>query len=235
MLQIIFEAIKNANQEIIHYIQKDLLQNDFLYVSQGYGGDKTSQIDQKCENIFKHHLLCFGDIYSEESGLIHSIHPSKLPNSYFVIDPLDGSDNFLNSIAYYGSSVALIQNDVTILSVICNFVDGSMTYKIEDTLFIGGTSISSIGIFERSWAKPLYVEQLFAIKEKFRSPGAVALSLAKARFTKFVLFYGTQRPFDLKAALHINSDLNIYQNNDTILITKDEVIFENIKKALLLE
>lgn len=232
LLQEIFEATKNANKEIITYLKNSLQEIDFSYENIGFGGDISSKIDLICESIFIKHLLCFGDILSEESGLIKSTSKFKIENSKFIIDPLDGSDNFLSNLPYYGSSVAFQIDEKTIFSMITNFVNGQMIYKINNELHCDGISNERIGIFERCYANPNICAKINLLNFKFRSPGAVALSLANARFYKFVLFYGDSREFDMKAALHINEDLNIFQNKQFLLICHDRKTFEIIKNLI---
>jgi len=107
MFAFIEECIK-ANKEISNYLTQKLKPEDFFYQeSFGEGGDKSLNMDLVAESIFVKYLSSFGNIYSEESGLIKT---KNYENHTIVIDPLDGSDNFLSNLPYYGTSVSLELN-----------------------------------------------------------------------------------------------------------------------------
>ena len=91
-----------------------------------------------------------------------------------------------------------------------------------------------IAIFERAYT---YTDISKTLKEKsikYRSPGAVALSLANARNYKFVLFIGNLREFDIGASLHINKDLYMYKDNKILIMAKNYNDFMQIKEILKL-
>lgn len=233
MLEKIFESAKLANEEIATVLA-DSNNLHYKYHTKGFGGDLSSEADMICERIFCKHLLCFADIFSEESGLIKSCENRKLSNSKFILDPLDGSDNFVSHLPYYGSSLYFEIDGIAKFSMIYNYVQKSFVAKIEDRLIISqNQSNQKVAVFERAYAFPQICQKLFENNIKFRSPGAVALSLANARFFKFILFAGNIREFDIKAGLHINSDLKIFQNNNFLLVCEDGAIFEQIKNLIL--
>lgn len=233
MLEKIFKSAKLANEEIA-LVLSGLNNLHYKYHQKGFGGDLSSEADIVCEKIFCKHLLCFADVFSEESGLIESRHNTKVKNGRFILDPLDGSDNFLSNLLYYGSSLSFEIDGITKFSIIYNYVEKSFVAKIEDKLIMSRSfSNRKIAIFERAYAYPRICQKLFENNIKFRSPGAVALSLANARFFQFVLFFGHMREFDVRAGLHINSDLNIFHNGSFLLVSEDVLIFEQIKNLLL--
>jgi len=122
MFAFITSCIK-ANKEIYDYVNHKLKSEDFVYHSEiGEGGDKSLNIDLYAESVFEKHLSCFGNIYSEESGFIKTTNENQ-KNNTIVIDPLDGSDNFMSSLPYYGTSVAFeTQGDVKV-GVVCNLIN----------------------------------------------------------------------------------------------------------------
>lgn len=242
MMNAFIQACIKANSEIYEYITAYISQKDYEYTNIiGEGGDNSLTMDLKAEAIFVKYLLPFGSIYSEESGRISS--PTNFEN-VLVIDPLDGSDNFLSGLPYYGTSVALKKDDVVEVSVVCNLVSGEVVYKIKNQeaqyahLFIKEYqkkpfTYAKVGIFERSYKFPDICQKLFDKNIKYRSPGAVALSLANAHLYDFVLFVGPMRSFDLDAALHICQPLNIYQNDEILIVSKNYKKFEIIKELLI--
>ncbi len=244
MKAFIFECIK-ANKEIYDYINHHLKAEDFDYEgTTGEGGDKSLNIDLYAESIFVKYLSSFGNIYSEESGFISTRNKNQL-NYTIIIDPLDGSDNFVSSLPYYGTSVALEFENEMQIGIVCNLINGRIYTRNEKNLLrtydldaniINDTVLDSgkakIGLFERSYAYPQLCLDLSIKNFKYRSPGAVALSLACAKYYKFVLFAGNIREFDIKASLYICSDLYIYKSSKILLVAKNKDIFTQLKNLL---
>lgn len=234
------EAVILANKELHTYLNTNLSLNDYEYTNTfGFGGDNSLKIDLIAENIFIKHLEQFGNIYSEECGL-------KTTNKEFtiIIDPLDGSNNFYSNLPYYGTSVALQKDKITIAGFITNLVTGIITYrafdeeiryfsliKNEETTLLN-INKTKISIFERAYEYPLICEQLSKNNIKFRSLGAVALSLCDARNYDFVLYCGKIREFDIAASLYINKNLYIYETKKVLLISQNKQMFNLIKEII---
>jgi len=221
-------AVIQANKELYGYINTHMTQSDLEESSQiGFGGDKTLNIDIIAENIFIKYLSSFGDIFSEEVGSV-----SNNSNIKIIIDPLDGSHNFASSLEYYGTSVAVKKNDEYIAGYVCNLCTAVLVYRENEDVnrvnilneqFLSSyeNSNPNISIFERAYAYPEIALKLKEKSIKYRSPGAAALSLANARNYQFVLFAGKLREFDIAASLYINKDLEIFKNDEFLIITKN--------------
>ena len=234
------EAVILANRELHTYLNTNLSLNDYEYTNiTGFGGDNSLKIDLIAENIFIKHLEQFGNIYSEECGL-------KTTNKEFtiIIDPLDGSNNFYSNLPYYGTSVALQKDEITIAGFITNLLTGIITYRAFDEeiryfslikneeitpLNINKTKIS---VFERAYEYPLICEQLSKNNIKFRSLGAVALSLSEANNYDFVLYGGKIRDFDVAAALYICKELFVYRTDKILLISQNKQKINLIKEFI---
>jgi len=205
----------------------------------GFGGDVSIGADLLAEKIFVKYLSSYGEIISEESGVIGE---GELK---VIIDPLDGSDNFKSQFPYYGASIALVKGDNTVCAVVCNFSNGDFFYRCEDgvtckNIFNADINTpillresSAVGLFEKAYQNPDIVESLKTDNLKFRSPGAVALSLAYAHYVNYVLFFGTMRDYDIVAGLHICRDLYRYQDETCIIISKDKETFEKLFKLVI--
>ncbi len=190
------------------------------------------------EKIFIKYLHSFGKIYSEESGEIGE-------GVYrIILDPIDGSDNFLSQIPYFGSSIALELEDEVLVGIICNFANGDIFVKTKEyfkTAKLGKISFkeevlnscSSVGIFERAYRSKVYAKKLYNAEIKYRIPGASALSFAYAHRVDFVIFEGKMREYDAKAGLFMCENLYKYEYNDLILICKDLKQFQFLKNILL--
>lgn len=233
------ECIK-ANQEIYEYLTTHISSTDYNYSNTiGVGGDNSLNIDLICEKLFIKHLLPFGNIYTEEAGFIKSD-----ADACIIIDPLDGSHNLQSGLPYYGTSVALEVNGNVICSVICNLSNHTVIYKekndeVKEIDLLSEKKITNIrnnpselAIFERAYAYPKISKTFFDKDIKFRSPGAVALSLAYSQNYSFVLFAGKIRDFDIKAALHICSDLFIHKDEEFLIITKNYDTLVVIKEII---
>lgn len=236
------QAAVNANREIFELLNKSLDNSLFCYVSDdaakiGAGGDRSLTIDLKAEAVFVKYLNKFGKIYSEESGLIGE------GENEIIIDPIDGSSNIASCFPYYGSSVSLKIRGETVKSIVTNFASGDffvndMGKRYKSSLLTmekeayGSCENPKIGIVEKAYANPELVAKLHAMGMKFRSPGAIALSLAYARDVNFVIFSGVHRIFDVDAGLHLCNDLNCLIKDDFILVSRDKMIFESIKKLI---
>lgn len=243
MVDSFLEKTLIASLKIYNYIHSLCDESAFLAQSEGAGGDMSIGFDLKAESIYIEHLQDFGEIHSEECGL----YEQKDSDYKIIIDPIDGSDNIKSHFPYYGSSVALQYRGETIAGVVCNFATSECFVRNERehykcSLFqpeikksIIKNTYSSVGIFEKSLNNPEVVEKLKELRLKFRTPGAVALSLANAHYVNYVLFLGTIRFYDVEAGLYLCKDLNIYLSENVILISKDKKIFNNIKDKLALK
>ena len=75
-------------------------------------------------------------------------------------------------------------------------------------------------LFEKAYANISLCQKLAQNNIKYRSPGALALSLALGHRCKAVIFKGEIRDFDILAGLHFNSHLYIKVENDTLPFLK---------------
>ena len=234
------EAVILANKELYTYINKNLSLNDYEYTNIiGFGGDNSLKIDLIAENIFIKHLEKFGNIFSEERGFLDTQKEFTI-----VIDPLDGSNNFYSNLPYYGTSVALQKDGVTVAGFVTNLVssvikyrafDGEIKYfsliKNEEIIPIDLIK-TKISIFERAYEYPLICKKLSQNSIKFRSLGAVALSLSDAKNYEFVLYCGKIREFDIVASMYINKNLYVYETKEVVLISQNKQNFDLIKEII---
>ena len=233
------EAVILANKELYTYINKNLSLNDYIYTNiTGFGGDNSLKIDLVAENIFIKYLEKFG-IYSEECGFLDTQKEFTI-----IIDPLDGSNNFYSNLPYYGTSVALQKDGVTIAGFVTNLVSSVIKYRVFDGEIKHFSLIKNeeivpidiiktkISIFERAYEYPFICQKLSQNNIKFRSLGAVALSLSDAKNYDFVLYCGKIREFDIAASLYICRDLFIYQTTNSLLISQNKQKFDLIKEII---
>ncbi|RXJ87153.1 inositol monophosphatase family protein [Arcobacter sp. CECT 8985] len=230
----------DANKSIYEYVNTHICSDDLLYSGEvGFGGDYTLKIDLKAEEIFILYLKKYGSIFSEETG-----HISSNINKRIIIDPIDGSDNLATNLPYYGTSVALEENGKIVAGVVCNLATGILTYKTQEEKLtkidlktnkkIEEPKIEKpkVSIVERAYQNPKICKELYKNKIKFRSLGAIALSLCDARNYNFVLFLGKIREFDIAAGLYLSSDLNVYKNDKFLIVAKNIHTFNLVKDTI---
>lgn len=235
-MQAFVEAAIAACQEVYDLIRKDSDDDAYRSFEKGAGGDISIGFDLMAEDIFVQHLQGFGTILSEESGRIGE------GEAQIIIDPIDGSDNLISHFPYYGASIALQTGGETVIGVVCNLANADCFVRYGDQHYL--TSLddllkkeeilihkhSRVGLFEKAASSPKNAMMLIDEGLKFRSPGAIALSLAYAYYVDYVVFFGTMRAYDLEAGIFLCKDLFRYQDDGLLVITKDRVVFEQILK-----
>ncbi|MEO1958549.1 MAG: inositol monophosphatase family protein [Nautiliaceae bacterium] len=216
----------------IHHSDKSIFEKTKI----GFGGDMSMKIDVIAENIFIETFSKYGNIFSEEAGFIDNGFKKR-----FIIDPIDGSFNISNGFPYYGSSIALKNKNGKITKAfIVNLATGDYFYKdknikIENNLFYNKKftpSLNEMILFEKSYANLELCEKLAKHNIKYRSPGALALSLALGHRCKAVIFRGEIRDFDIVAGIYFNNNLNIKIKNNTLLMAKNKKDFEYLKNII---
>jgi myo-inositol-1(or 4)-monophosphatase len=207
----------------------------FASHERGFGGDVSSGIDLRAEAICYRHLSSYGSVFSEEAGWMD---PKSAVN--IILDPIDGSDNCLSCFPYYGVSIAREVDGMTREAVVCNLANGDLFVRTANEYYraslenpekkedVAANPFSKIGLFEKSPNHPALAKQLVDEGLKFRSPGALALSLAYAPYVNYVLFLGTMRPYDIQAGLYLSRHLPTFQNDRFLLVAQEKEVFERI-------
>ncbi|MCD6212945.1 MAG: inositol monophosphatase [Sulfurovum sp.] len=238
------KACIKANEEISSALKDGFDASWFEKTEVGAGGDVSSRLDLLAEEIFVKHLSSFGQIESEESGLIMNDALGE-GASQIIIDPIDGSSNALSLFPFYGTSVAKVNADGILDSaIVCNLANGDIFLKSAGSDVLQGKLFSSIyhkphvapdpeiGLFEKAYAHPELVAALNEEKLKFRAPGAIAVSLAYARTVNFVLFMGAFRIYDFAAGLALCEGLEVIVEADYVIVSKDKAIAEKIENLI---
>ncbi len=238
MTPFIVACIK-ANEEIKEAIQNGFDTSWFEKTEVGAGGDVSSKLDLMAEAIFVKHLGSFGQIESEESGMIGE------GDSQIIIDPIDGSANALSLFPFYGSSVAKVNAEgILDEAIVCNLANNDIFFTtvaegiqqgklFSNTFYTPHTSPNAeIGLFEKAYANPTLVALLDEEKLKFRAPGAIALSLAYARSVNYVLFMGSFRIYDFAAGLALCEGLEVIVEEDYVIVSKEKTIARKIEKLI---
>ena len=230
------EATIKANEEISLALKNGFESHWFDKTEIGAGGDISSRLDLMAESIFIKHLSTFGHIDSEESGVVGG------GADKIIIDPIDGSANALSLFPYYGTSVAKVNTEgVLDNAIVCNLANGDLFITslgeetqqgklFNNTFFTPHTAPNAeIGLFEKAYKYPQLIDALDKEKLKFRSPGAVALSLAYARSVSYFLFMGEFRIYDFAAGLALCEGLEVIVEADYVIVSKEKKITQKIE------
>ena len=233
------QACIKANEEISLALKENFDTSWFEKTVVGAGGDVSSKLDLFAEEIFVKHLGAFGEIDSEESGIIGE------GEEKIIIDPIDGSSNALSLFPFYGTSVAKINaQGILDTAVVCNLATEDLFLKTNTTEVQQGklfsdtfhaphmVPYSEIGLFEKAYANPDLVAALGKEKMKFRAPGAIALSLAYARTVDYVLFMGEFRIYDFAAGLALCEGLEVIVEADYVIVSKDKIVAKKIETLI---
>jgi myo-inositol-1(or 4)-monophosphatase len=112
-LNIMIKAARKAGRSLV----KDFREVENLQVSMKGAGDFVSKADLSAEAILKEELLGARPTYgwlAEEGGEI----PGQDPTRRWIIDPLDGTTNFLHGLPHWAISIALEHKGQVVAGVI---------------------------------------------------------------------------------------------------------------------
>ena len=140
------EVAKSAALLAGQYIKDQ--KNKDLEILLNEGRDIKLQLDVDAEKIIKEYLSLNSvfPILAEESGI-----SEKIDQLYWVVDPLDGTSNFLRNIPISCVSIALMNNLEPILGVIYDFNnndlyfahDESQAYLNDAKIYVSSTALKS--------------------------------------------------------------------------------------------
>ena len=108
------ELVKRVAYEI-GKLQLSFFEKDFRVIRKA-PKELVSTVDMECQQLF-YDLLKENDTYPILSEEVRNI--DKIPEDYcWVVDPLDGSHNFIAGLPTFGVSIALVKKKRTVIGVI---------------------------------------------------------------------------------------------------------------------
>ncbi len=122
-LNIMMKAARKAGRSLV----KDFREVENLQVSMKGAGDFVSRADIAAEAILKEELLGARPTYgwlAEESAEI----PGADPTRRWIVDPLDGTTNFLHGLPHWAISIALEHKGQIVAGVIFDAAKEEMFY-----------------------------------------------------------------------------------------------------------
>ena len=122
-LNIMLKAARKAGRSLV----KDFREVENLQVSMKGAGDFVSKADIAAEKILKDELLGARPTYgwlAEEGGEIEGDDPTRR----WIVDPLDGTTNFLHGLPHWAISIALEHKGQIVSAVIYDAAKDEMFY-----------------------------------------------------------------------------------------------------------
>ncbi len=122
-LNIMMKAARKAGRTLV----KDFREVENLQVSMKGAGDFVSRADLAAEAILKEELLGARPTYgwlAEEGGEL----PGKDPTRRWIVDPLDGTTNFLHGLPHWAISIALEHKGEIVAGVVFDAAKEEMFY-----------------------------------------------------------------------------------------------------------
>lgn len=123
-LNIMMKAARAAGKSLV----KDFREVENLQVSMKGAGDFVSRADIAAEQIIKEELMearpNYGWLAEEEKGEIQGADPTRR----WIVDPLDGTTNFLHGLPHWAVSIALEHKGEIVSAVIYDPAKDEMFY-----------------------------------------------------------------------------------------------------------
>ena len=243
-LNIMIKASEKASKGLI----RDFGELEQLQVSIKGPSDFVTNADTKAEKIIIDELTRSRKNYSilsEESGSKEN----KDIDNVWIIDPIDGTINFLHGVPHFAISIALKSNNEIVSGLIYDPIKDEMFYaeknngayfnnkrirvskrkKMEDCLFASG-EIDNENIKQQTNAKL-----------SIRKSGSAALDMAYVASGRYDgYFQKNLNLWDIAAGIIIVkeaggqvNDLNLKQNNNINIIASSSSINEKLVKNLI--
>ncbi|MEP2531984.1 inositol monophosphatase family protein [Shimia sp.] len=254
-LNIMMKAARKAGRSLV----KDFREVENLQVSMKGAGDFVSRADVAAEEILKEELLGARPTYgwlAEESDEI----PGKDPTRRWIVDPLDGTTNYLHGLPHWAISIALEHKGEIVAGVVFDAAKDEMFYAekgqgawLNDNLRLRVSgrsrmieSIFATGLpFGARTDLPATLQDLARLSPAtagVRRWGAAALDMAYVAAGRYEGFWErTLQPWDIAAGIIIvkeaggfvqplNPAGDIFEDGD--LICGNEPIFDQFAKVI---
>ncbi len=214
----IMNVMMRASEKAARSLLRDYNEVEHLQVSQKGPGDFVSAADKRAEEIIFEELKKLRPDYSflmEESGAVEG----KNPDYRWIIDPLDGTTNFLHGLPHWAISIALEHKGEIIAGLIHDPVKdeifhaekGKGAFMRRSRLRVSGRNDMSIAIiatggvtvgFSKAKQEKYLAEYMamHAVAPCLRRFGSAALDLAYVAAGRFDGFWERNlQPWDIAA------------------------------------
>jgi len=235
-LNLMIKACEKASKALI----RDFGELENLQVSKKGPKDFVTNADKKVEKILINELSKKNfSIITEESGTI--IRENN--DNFWIIDPIDGTTNFLHGIPHFCISIGLISNNEIVCGVIFD--------PIKNEIFFGEKNSGAYFNNQRirvskknNLDECLFGSNLESLKNiglNLRVSGSAALDLAYVAAGRLDGFFQKKlNLWDIAAGVIILSEaggnispLDLKQIKNHKIIASSEIIYENLNKLLV--
>ncbi|MBE1284928.1 MAG: inositol monophosphatase [Rhodobacteraceae bacterium] len=253
-LNIMIKAARKAGRSLV----KDFREVENLQVSMKGAGDFVSKADIAAEQILKEELLTARPTYgwlAEEGGEING----KDPTRRWIVDPLDGTTNFLHGLPHWAISIALEHKGQIVAGVVYDAAKDEMffaekgagAWMNETRIRVSGRirmieSIFATGVpFGGRADLPATLQdlaRLMPVCAGVRRWGSAALDMAYVAAGRYDGFWERRlNPWDLAAGVIIVKEAGgliqpLDAEGDILtdgeVICSNEPIFENFSKVI---
>lgn len=204
--------------DIVRQAGRLLYNRDFDIQSKGTISDNVTTVDLAVQEFLESRLtaLVEGSYFLGEENYIMA----KDKACQWVVDPIDGTANFIRELAASVISVALIRDGKAVLGVIYNPYRDECIYAEEGKgAFLNGRPIrvsgrpleksifcTALSLYNKNLAKPCLniLEKIYPVCDDFRRFGAAALELSYLASGRVDLFFEIRLfPWDYAAGVII--------------------------------
>ncbi len=214
MLNVAVKAARTAGA----FINRASLDLDLLKVTTKSVNDFVTEVDEKAEEVIIETLLTAypgHGILAEESGRTHG---AKNSEYVWIIDPLDGTTNFIHGLPFYAVSIALAHRDQIQQAVVYDPTRNDLFYaskgrgaflndkrlRVSKRTRLGDSLIGTGFPFRKGDNFKRYVKMFEEVMQAcagVRRPGAAALDLCYVAAGYYDGFFETGlNPWDIAAA-----------------------------------
>ncbi len=254
-LNLMIKAARKAGRSLV----KDFREVENLQVSSKGPGDFVSRADHEAERIIKQELMGGRPSYGwlgEETGAT----PGEDPTRRWIVDPLDGTTNFLHGLPHWAVSIALEHKGEIVAAVVYDPAKDEMFFAekgqgawLNDSrrLRVSGRRAMNEGLFASGipfGAKKTLpatmkdLAQLMPACSGLRRWGAAALDLAYVAAGRFDGFWERElNPWDIAAGILLVREAGgfvqpIREGDDLMasgaLIAGNEGLFDQFARAI---
>ncbi len=253
-INLIMKACQKASRPLI----RDFGEIENLQVSSKAPGDFVSSADKRTEKIIIEELQKAGPDYgiiSEEIGVINKANE----NNRWIIDPIDGTFNFLHGIPQFAISIAYEENKEILCGVVFNPITNEMfcaekgngaylnnsrirvsgKKKIENAMIVTGGPKQISKIKEKIFSEYVNISKKVANVRKF---GSAALDMAYVACGRFDAYWQRELNYwDIAAGIIIVKEaggfINFFEEDKNNLLNKNIIasnptIHEELRELL---
>ena len=237
-MNLIFKACMKASKSLI----RDFGEIENLQVSSKGPGDFVSTADKRTEKILIDELLRAHPDYgilTEESGVLNKSNTQKR----WIIDPIDGTSNFLNGIPQFAISIGYEEDNEIKCGIIFNPITNEMFFaekgngaylnnsrirvsnkkRIGDSLLVTGGPKQFSKIKDKIFSEYLNVSKKVSNVRKF---GSAALDMAYVACGRFDGYWQREINYwDVAAGIIIVKEaggfINLFEENNNFPLKKN--------------